>query len=247
MQVQFLGCGDAFGSGGRFNTCFHVTTSSGQFLIDCGASSMIAIRRFGVDPNAIGTVFLTHLHGDHFGGLPFFLLDAQFYSKRSVPLTIAGPPGTEHRLRDAMEVFFPGSSGVERKFATTFVELEAGRRQEIEGISALPFDVAHACGAPPYALRFEVDGRVLTYTGDSEWTESLVEAGRGADLLIAEALFFDKKIKWHLDYESLRSNLHRIAPKRLILTHLGPDMLARVSEVDCEVAEDGMIVELAAA
>lgn len=247
MQVQFVGCGDAFGSGGRFNTCFHVASSSGRFLIDCGASSMIAMRRFGVDPNAISTVFLSHLHGDHFGGLPFFLLDAQFYSKRDEPLTIAGPPGTEDRLRDAMEIFFPGSNSVDRRFSTEFVEMAAGHRLEIGGVGVLPFDVAHDCGARPYALRFEVDGRVLAYTGDSEWTESLIEAGREADLLIAEALFFDKKIRWHLDYQSLRSNLDRIAPKRLILTHLGPDMLARAGEVDCEIAEDGMIIELDAA
>jgi hypothetical protein len=82
MRLQFLGCGDAFGSGGRFNTCFHVTTGSAQFLVDCGASSMIAIRRFGVEPNAIETIFITHLHGDHFGGLPFFILDAQLVSRR---------------------------------------------------------------------------------------------------------------------------------------------------------------------
>lgn len=70
MKVQFLGCGDAFGTGGRFNTCFLVTTSARQFLIDCGASSMVAMRKFGVDPNSIDMVFLTHLHDDHFGGLP---------------------------------------------------------------------------------------------------------------------------------------------------------------------------------
>ena len=64
MRLQFLGCGDAFGSGGRFNTCFHVTNGLTQFLVDCGASLMIAIRRFGVEPNAIETIFITHLHGD---------------------------------------------------------------------------------------------------------------------------------------------------------------------------------------
>ena len=78
MRLQFLGSGDAFGSGGRFNTCFHLERANrGNVLIDCGASSMVAIRKWGVDPNAISTVLVTHLHGDHFGGLPFFLLDAQ--------------------------------------------------------------------------------------------------------------------------------------------------------------------------
>lgn len=83
MQLQVLGCGDAFGSGGRFNTCFHLAGSAGTILIDCGASALIAMRRFGVEPNRIDTVFLTHLHGDHFGGLPWLILDGQLVSGRT--------------------------------------------------------------------------------------------------------------------------------------------------------------------
>src|ERR1700688_1020123 len=108
MRVQVLGSGDAFGSGGRLNTCFMVHRGTSSFLIDCGASVMIAIRRFGIDPNQIGAIFLTHLHADHFGGLPFFILDAQLVSRRTAPLTIAGPPGLRDRLTTAMETFFPG-------------------------------------------------------------------------------------------------------------------------------------------
>ena len=83
MRLRFLGSGDAFGSGGRFNTCFHLERAGyGNVLIDCGASSMVAIRKFGIDPNRISTVLISHLHGDHFAGLPFFLLDAQLVSRR---------------------------------------------------------------------------------------------------------------------------------------------------------------------
>jgi ribonuclease BN (tRNA processing enzyme) len=69
MRLKLLGSGDAFGSGGRFNTCFLVDRGEGSFLVDCGASTMIAIRKFGVDPNSIGTIILSHLHADHFGGV----------------------------------------------------------------------------------------------------------------------------------------------------------------------------------
>lgn len=244
MQIRFLGSGDAFGSGGRFNTCFHVTADAGCFLIDCGASSMIAMRRFDVDPNQIHTVFVSHLHGDHFGGLPFMTLDAQLYGKRTMPLAIAGPPGLRARLDQAMEVFFPGSTGARRKFAVEVIELAAGAAVEINGVTVTPFEVSHACGAPPYALRLACDGRTVCYTGDTEWTDTLIEAGRRADLLIAEALFYDKPIKWHLDYASLATHLDAIAAKRVILTHLGPDMLARLPDLDCETAADGMCVEL---
>jgi len=122
MQLCVLGCGDAFGSGGRFNTCFHFEAPATRFLIDCGASALIAMRRFEVDPNGIETVFLTHLHGDHCGGLPLLILDAQLISRRATPLTIAGPPGLRERLGALTEAMFPGSSNVERKFALEFPE-----------------------------------------------------------------------------------------------------------------------------
>jgi ribonuclease BN (tRNA processing enzyme) len=244
MKVQFLGSGDAFGSGGRLNTCFLVEGASGAFLIDCGASSLIAMRKFGVDPNRIQTVFVSHLHGDHFGGLPFLLLDAQFYSRRTAPLTLVGPPGFRDRLMLAMEVFFPGSSKTERKFVTGIREIAARKTVTVNGVAVTPYPVEHACGAPPFALRIECEGRVIAYTGDTEWTDNLTTVGRDADLLIAEALFFERKIKFHLDYTTLRANLGRIGAKRVILTHMGPDMLAHLSRVPEEVAEDGKVVEI---
>jgi len=75
-HVQFVGSGDAFGSGGRFNTCFLVAGTKTRFLIDCGASTPVALKRAGIDLDGIDGVALTHLHGDHFGGLPFLLLSA---------------------------------------------------------------------------------------------------------------------------------------------------------------------------
>ena len=100
MQLRFVGCGDALGSGGRSNTCFHVTGESVNFLIDCGASSLPALKRLGIAREAIDLVLITHFHGDHFAGLPFLLLDAQF-TRRTRPLVIAGPEGIEARLTQA--------------------------------------------------------------------------------------------------------------------------------------------------
>ena len=244
MRIQFLGSGDAFGSGGRFNTCILVEAAAGVFLIDCGASSLIAMRRFRVAPNRIRTIFISHLHGDHFGGLPFFILDAQLVSRRVEPLTIAGPPGLRQRLAEAMEAFFPGSSRVERRFAVETVELEPGAAASVNGVLVTPYLVAHPSGAPPLALRLEADGKVVTYSGDTEWTEALVLAARGADLFIAEAYHFEKRVKFHLDYVTLRRHLEELRPKRLILTHMSQDMLARLGEVEHEAAEDGQEIEL---
>jgi ribonuclease BN (tRNA processing enzyme) len=238
VKVRFLGSGDAFGSGGRFQTCIHVESGVSQLLLDCGASSLIAMRRFGVDPQAIDTVILSHLHGDHFGGVPFLILDGQF-KRRTRPLLVAGPPGVEKRVREAMEVFFPGSTRIERKFETRFVELADRVAVDVGPVHVTGFEVSHASGAPPFALRIAGEGKVVAYSGDTEWTESLVDAARGADLFIAEALFYDKRVRYHLDLATLLAHRARLECRRLILTHMGEDVLARLDGLAVEAAEDG--------
>ena len=244
MRVRFLGSGDAFGSGGRFNTCIHVASAAGEFLVDCGASALIAMRRFGVEPNAVRTIFVSHLHGDHFGGLPFLLLDAQLVSRRQGPLTIAGPPGLKERLRQAMEVLFPGSSTVERRFQLELVELAPGVRASVQGVEVTPFEVRHPSGAPPFALRLAAEDKVVCYSGDTEWTEALLAAADGVDLFIAEAYFFEKPVKFHLTYRALLEHRAELRAKRTILTHMSAEMLQRLPELACEAAEDGLVVEL---
>ena len=88
--MTFAGSGDAFGSGGRLQACIHLQPPRPQapVLLDCGATSLPALRRCGLDPGAIAAVFVSHLHGDHFGGLPFLILDAQF-AGRTAPLAVA--------------------------------------------------------------------------------------------------------------------------------------------------------------
>lgn len=244
MKVRFLGSGDAFGSGGRFNTCFLVEAEGGNFLIDCGATSMVAIRRFAVEPNDIATIFLSHLHGDHFGGVPFLILDAQLHSRRTVPLTVVGPPGTEERLGQAMEVLFPGSTGVRRKFETRIVEYQPGEPMEVNGTAVTAHEVPHLSGAPSCALRLTRGAKTVAYSGDGEWSPALIEVGRGADLLIAEALVPARPTKFHLDYATLAAHLDEIAAKRVILTHMGPEMLRHRDEVPLDCARDGLVVEV---
>jgi len=243
VTVQFVGSGDAFGSGGRFQACISVRAEGTHILLDCGATSLVAMRRFGVDPASVDAVVVSHLHGDHFGGLPFLVLDAQF-SRRERPLVVAGPPGLRDRVLDAMEVFFPGSSKTERRFELRFVELPERIETAIGAITMTGYEVAHASGAPAYALRLACDGKVIAYSGDCEWSEALVEAARGADLFICEAHTFDKAIKNHLAYATLQEHRTRLDCRRIVLTHMGPDMLSHRAEASEETAEDGLVVSL---
>lgn len=239
VTVRFLGSGDAFGSGGRFQTCILVTSGDGSTLIDCGASSLIAMKRFGVEPNAIDTVLLSHLHGDHFGGLPFLILDGQF-SRRARSLTIAGPPGVEARVRAAMEILFPGSSQTQQRFEVRFVELAVETETTIGPVRVTAFPAEHASGAPAFALRVGCDGRTIAYSGDTAWTDALCRAADDADLLICEAYYFDKRVPYHLDYQTLVDRRASLRCRRIVLTHMSADMLARLDEVHDECASDGL-------
>ncbi len=244
MHFTFIGSGDAFGSGGRLNTCFHVCGAKVNFLIDCGASSLIGLKTGRVRMNDIQAIFVTHYHADHFGGIPFFMLDAQFFSKRAQPLGIAGPSGLTTWYERVLETAFPGSSFTRPKFELSLVELRASETQELAGVVVRPFQAIHGNpGGPFFAYRLEAEGRTIAYTGDTAWTDELIPAGLGADLFIAEAYFYDKTVKFHLDLGSLMKKPPLIRPKRLVLTHMSDDMLARQGALPYETAHDGMVIE----
>jgi ribonuclease BN (tRNA processing enzyme) len=245
MQLQFVGCGDAFGSGGRSNTCFHFVGRNINALIDCGATSLVAMNKLAINRNDIGTILFTHFHADHIGGLPFFILEAHYVLKRQTPLTLAGPPGLKAHYAGIMENAFPGTQGAEWSFPLTFREFEIGKRNDVGQMRITPFHVLHDDRAGPcLGLRIEAEGKVVAYSGDSQWTDSLIDVGRNADLFICEAYTRDKPIATHMALSLLERHLDQIRPKRLILTHMSNDMLARRGELKYEMAEDGMMVEI---
>jgi ribonuclease BN (tRNA processing enzyme) len=202
------------------------------------------MRRFRVDPNTIQSVLISHLHGDHFGGLPFLLLDAQFVSRRTTPLTIAGPPTLSARLQALRETMFPGSTESDLGFQLDIIELEPQVTAQVNSVSVTPYPVRHPSGAPSYALRCQVERQILCYSGDTEWVPVLIEAARGADVFIAECYTFERNVPFHTSWVSLREHLQKIGAKRVLLTHMSTDMLEQVSIEGAEMAQDGMVLEI---
>lgn len=247
MKLTVVGCGDAFGSGGRLQTCYQVEAAGTRFLIDCGATALIGLNRLGINPNSIPTIFISHLHGDHYAGLVWWLVHAQHVGKRTVPLTVVGPQGIETRFKAVAEALFPGSSGIQRRYDLKFVELAKETPTDVGQVRVTPFEVKHPSGAPSYALRFEAEGKVLSFSGDSEWVDSLVPTGRGADLYIIECYHFEGEPRFHMSWKSIQAQLDGIGAKRIMLTHMAEPMLARRGEVaDPRVvlAEDGLVLEI---
>ncbi len=204
---------------------------------------MIALKKLGIQANAIQAVLITHFHADHFGGLPFFLLDAQFFTGRTEPLVIAGPPGLPKWYERVMETSFPGSSATKPRFDLALRELAPGEAAEIAGMRVTPQTVEHGPGGSFFALRVEAEGKSVAYTGDTEWTESLVATRRAWIFSWPRPISGDKPVKTHLDLATLERHSAADQSARLVLTHMSDDMLAQRATLGYETAEDGKIVE----
>lgn len=247
MKLTIVGSGDAFGSGGRGNTCFWLETAKATLLVDCGASALPALKGLQLDPNRIEAIVLSHLHGDHFGGLPFLLLDGQFLSRREAPLLIAGPPGSRDRLDALLEVFFPKSTGSKWRFPWTVQEIAVGVETDVLDHSVLTAEVIHQSGAPSTALRLADGSKVFAYSGDTEWTEALLPIARDADLFVCECYAYAGRITGHMSWEILQAKRDDLNARRLMVTHMNATMLARLDEIRGEgvlVAEDGLVVAI---
>jgi ribonuclease BN (tRNA processing enzyme) len=209
-----------------------------HLLLDCGATSLVALKQLGIDVGSVDAVVVSHLHGDHFAGIPFLILDQQF-ARRQRPLVLAGPPGLRDRVLAAMEVLFPGSASVERRFEVRFVELAAREPAQIGEVSTTGYPVIHASGAPAYGLRLAWEGKVIAYSGDTACTESLVELADNAELFICEAYTFDRQVPYHLSYARLAEHWNEFTARRIVLTHPSPDMLQNHHDIEAELVQDG--------
>ncbi|MGH7833262.1 MAG: MBL fold metallo-hydrolase [Candidatus Binatia bacterium] len=244
MNLHILGCGDAFGSGGRNNSAYLFDAGDRLFLLDCGPTTLLALKRAGIDPQRLDAIFLSHLHGDHYGGLPFFVLEYLYETPRERPLHVAGPPGTENRVRDLFQFMFSDGAAPRDLPALQFHVLEPDQAAVIAGIHIEPFRVPHQVVDISLGLKLAYGGKTILYSGDSAWTEVFVEKARGADLFLLECCFFDRQSQNHMSYRTLEQNLHRLECKSLILTHLGPEMLDRKSSLTVQTADDGMVVAI---
>ena len=244
MKLHILGCGDAFGSGGRNQSSYLVETRDRQFLLDCGPTALLALKRAGFDPGRLDAILVSHLHGDHFAGLPFFLIDFLYRQPKNDPLLIAGPSGTETKVRQLFNIMYGGADNDKALPAVTFQVLQPDQATRVAGIEVLPFQVPHQAQAISLALKVSYQDKQILFSGDSLWTEKFIDQSRGVDLFLCECSFYSEQPGMHINYQTLRANLSRLSCRRLILTHLGEEMLARQDELVVQVATDGMVIEI---
>ena len=243
MKLHILGCGDAFGSGGRNQSGYLVEASDRMFLLDCGPTSLLAMKRAKLDPRRLDAIILSHLHGDHFAGIPFFFIEYLYQQPREKPLTIAGPPGTESKVRQLFQLMYGNPTNDRELPPVVFETLHPDQPARVEGVEVLPFRVPHQSHEISLGLKVIYDGKRLLFSGDSSWTESFIEQARGVDLFLCECSFYDERPGMHLNYQVLRANLSRLECKQLLLTHLGDQMLDRRDRLAVKTVDDGMVIE----
>ena len=242
--VRFVGSGDSFGSGGRFQTCILVDAAGTRFTMDFGTSSMIALRQQDIDPNsnrrdppdppARGPLRRRALPSDgRDAGL-----EAHAAARRRRPRDL------RYRMFLIAEALFPGMHVMKPKFEVTWIELEPGTPTQVGDILVTARSVKHTWQTNPTALRAEIGGKVICYTGDGEFGEEMAQAARGADLLVSECYFYEKPVRWHLNYPDVVAHKADFGAKRIILTHMSREMLAHADDVPEECAFDGMVVEV---
>ncbi len=241
--MVFLGTGDAFSADGSHHPSYLIQCPAISLLLDCGPDTLASLKRDRIEPGLIDAVLLSHLHGDHFGGLPFLFLEYTHVEARHRPLCIAGPPGTRRSVLSLLDIMYPDARQ-NLPFALDFVEMRPDQRLNVGPAVIDPFPVPHQRSGISLGLSVELAGRRIVYSGDSGWTEDLVTRSRNADLFICECSFFETRIPTHLDYPRLAENRPRFSPKRMILTHTGHEVRARRAEMEMELAEDSLVIEL---
>lgn len=241
--VRVLGCSDAFNSGGRLFPSFHVQSESATLLLDCGPTAVLAMKRMGLDPDQLDAVLISHFHGDHIGGIPFLEIELGIMRARKRPLIVGGPPGVADRVQQVRDALYPALTPRQR-VEMAFVEWVDGEEVALGGIAVRASGVLHTPETRPHALRVEVDGCTIAYSGDTEWTDALIPLADGADLFICEATTYAIAVENHLSYTTLMAHRERLHCRRLLITHMSDEMLHMLPVEGAEAAEDGLILEL---
>jgi ribonuclease BN (tRNA processing enzyme) len=245
VTVTLLGTGDAFASFGRSQSGYLIDAPGGRILMEAGPGLLPALKSNGIAPDSFDLLLISHLHGDHFGGLPFLILDYMWETPRKKVLTIAGPPKLEERTWLLMRTMFPHFELDKIKRKLKFVVLEPGSSTRLGKFKVRAIRSPHTKPDISLSLRIDGGGKSIVFSGDSGWNDGLVELSAGADLFLCECTYYEStQLDFHLNYPMLAANRDKFKVRRMVLTHLGREVLNRADEIAIEMGYDGMKIEI---
>lgn len=212
--------------------------------MDAGPTVLAGLKDAGVFSTDVDFILLSHLHGDHFAGIPFMIMEYLYERRRSHELLVAGPAGTEERVWDLFRAMYREAAARPLAFPLRFQTLEADKNVEISGVRIEPFAVPHQMREPSLGLKVRLDGKTILYSGDSGWTEEFVRRTEDVDLFLCECCYWETEVSFHINYPEIDRHRSRIGARRLILSHLGREVLEKLDRVRIEYAHDGMVIEV---
>jgi len=245
LELACLGTADALGTGGgRHCAGYRVRNQDTQILLEAGPGILSQLKARQQDMAAVDGVALSHLHGDHFAGLPFLLLEYEHQTRREKPFIVLGPPGTESRVRRLLDLLYWESRGRQFRFPLEFIEMVDNSQAEIGGFRLSSFTVPHQ--ETEVSLGYQVcgDGQNLVFSGDTPWTEKLLHESENADLLLCECTDLEHSSGKHIRYVDIERHRASFSCGDLLLTHLGPEVHARVDQIPETTATDSLVVEI---
>lgn len=249
--LTFFGTSAAAVSVARGFTCIGIRDDEEQILLDCGDGSSRNLLRYGADVRQISNIMITHYHSDHLSGLTQ-IVESMSMNKKETDLNVFGPAGLLEYFSAVQKVT---SVAYHRKFKINLKELTPNQKLKAGNWNISTHEMSHTI--PCLGYRVELNGKVISFTGDTQPCDSLVGLGRGCDVFIHEATFLQK------DLEKARESKHSTPveaanaaasanPSQLILTHVNDDyekpedMLAEARQGfrDTSVARDGLRLEI---
>jgi len=212
--------------------------------MDAGPTVLAALKDAGQPTDEIDFVLLSHLHGDHFAGLPFMIMEYLYERPRRRELLIAGPAGTEQRVMDLYRTMYKEAASRPTTYPIRFQTLTADSNVEIGSVAIEPFAVPHQVSEPSLGLKVRLEGKTILYSGDSGWTEEFVRRTADVDLFLCECCYWDTKVDFHINYPEFERHRGRIGARRIVLSHLGREVLGKLDRVKEECARDGLVIDL---
>ncbi|MDP6979667.1 MAG: MBL fold metallo-hydrolase [Myxococcota bacterium] len=263
MRVVVCGSASPLGNDPeRAQACIAVITPEHFLLFDVGARSPLRMAQARMPMQRLTGVFLTHFHSDHISGLPDANLVSWVQGRRE-SLRVHGPEGVgevvggfnrAYQLDRGYRVAHHGEDMLPPDaHPMTAVAFEPGKVVwQDDLLTVTSFSVEHPPISPAVGYRVDYRGRSVVISGDTNASESLFEASRGADLLFHDALsrhMLDKMIEvatdvgvpvlprvmtdvidYHADSLTLEEGAAKAGVKQLALYHLVPAPPAGIGE-----------------
>ena len=199
LSAAVCGSRSPIPSPGRAETCVMVRAGENIYIVDIGDGSASNLRNWGIPFNKIKSVLLTHLHSDHIFDLASLHQASWIMQKRKAKLDVYGPQGVglvTKGFETAYEpdYFFRNSHHGDQiapldvaGFNSHNIDLNQPEIIDEDGLKVTAFEVDHDPVKPALGYRFDYKGRSLVISGDTSYSENLIEKSREADVLIHEA------------------------------------------------------------